>query len=548
MKRFLLFLSAFLSFTFLGMPDIHTLSLEEKIGQLIIVAAVSNEARNSSFMTRSPYTMDKEYIANLITNYHIGGVIFMGTGDPEEQIALIQKYQSMTDIPLLITQDLEWGLSMRLNPALRLPRAMTLGALTNEDDQLIYTMGKEIGKQCKTLGVHMNLAPVVDVNNNPKNPVINDRSFGQDPQRVTEKAILYLQGMQDAAVLTCAKHFPGHGDTDIDSHLTLPIIKHDKDRFNDIELKPFKKLIQHGVDAIMIAHLHAPALDEAHIPATFSTKIVTGLLRNELGFNGLIITDGLGMQALTNTYSSGEIEIKALQAGCDILLCPVDVPLAIEAIKQAILHGELLEKDIDDRVARIFAVKEKLLYTPSHRPLFSDTARSLKKSLYHAAITRTGNTQQFNPSTTYPIITIGSQEETFFYKTIKKYLSLSPFYIPQVISSQTIEHIVNSTENDQTIIIAIHSMNRSAINAFGMNSVYQTGYGIAPSTIELIEKLQQKNKNITLILFGNPYSTAYFSKNTDIIVAYEDDEDAQEGAALVIARTLKARGILPVHL
>ena len=290
----------------------NNMTLNEKIGQLFMVAAYSNKGPE--------HTQD---ILRLIKKHHIGGLIFF-QGTPEKQAKLTNIYQYNAKIPLMIGMDAEWGLGMRLDSVISYPRQMTLGAIS--DDSLIYKMGLDIGAQLRRLGVHVNFAPVVDINNNPANPVIGSRSFGEDRNNVAGKGIAYMNGLQDRNVLAVAKHFPGHGDTDKDSHKTLPVISHDSLRLDSIELYPFKRLISNGVGGVMTAHLNIPSLiDEPNRPSTLSKKVVTHMLKDQLGFNGLVFTDALNMKGVTNNFQSGEIEIEALKAGNDVLLYPQDV-------------------------------------------------------------------------------------------------------------------------------------------------------------------------------------------------------------------------------
>lgn len=336
---------------------LSSMSLEQKIGQLFMVAAVSDEVLNDEHMKRSPYKMDHAYIESLIKMYHVGGVIFLGAATKETLKKKACAFQKQSSVPLLIGLDAEWGVGMRVKDGRSFEKNNLLGLRTNAE---IKNIGAEIGADCKELGVHINFAPVVDVNTNPNNPVIGARSFGDDPDLVAEKAIAYMYGLQSVGVLACAKHFPGHGDTDVDSHFELPILKHSRDRLDTVELLPFKKMIAVGVDAIMVGHLSVPELDETGVPASVSSLIIKTVVRNQLGFNGLIITDGLGMQALTNHYEPGDLERLALLAGNDILLCPVDVPKAVENIKCAIVEGLLPSQELDEHIERILHVKEKL--------------------------------------------------------------------------------------------------------------------------------------------------------------------------------------------
>ncbi|MBI2775467.1 hypothetical protein HYX58_05660 [Candidatus Dependentiae bacterium] len=352
---FLIFLPSLLSATW-AEKTLENLSLREKIGQLFIVAAVADEiSLTSTYHYFEPYRVDRSYIDMLICEYGIGGIIYLGTSTLMQEIVATNIYQSRANIPLLIAQDCEWGLNQRIPEVIPFPKQKILGAL--ENSEIIYQVGYQIGLQCKLVGVHLNLAPVADLNSNPLNPIINERSFGENKEKVANCCVLINQGMRDAGILTCAKHFPGHGDTFVDSHLALPIINHDLNRLNQYELYPFKKLIAQNIPCIMIAHLEVPALEKDCIPTTFSKNVIT-FLRNELGFEGLIITDGLGMGALMNNYKSGEIELRALLAGNDILLCPIDVPKAVELIENAIKENIITHEKLDAHVLKILHAKE----------------------------------------------------------------------------------------------------------------------------------------------------------------------------------------------
>ncbi len=335
-----------------------SLSLRDKIAQLIVVAAVSNEEANKEFMKQSPYRMDKNQLEFLIKHCHVGGVVFLGNGVRSEQIARTNYFQKISDIPLFILADAEYGSAMRLKDGLSFPRNMTLGALT--DNTLIYQMGYLVGQDLHELGVHMNLAPVADVNNNPNNPVIYDRSFGSDPENVAQKCVAFTKGLQDAGIMACAKHFPGHGDTTVDSHLALPTIMHARQHLNETELVPFAACIQNGIDAVMLAHISVPQLEGIeNVPASLSKKICTELLKHELCFEGLILTDGLGMCAATQHQPSGVLELQALLAGADLLLCPIDASLVINYVYQAVQQGAISEEMINYKLLRVLTAKQK---------------------------------------------------------------------------------------------------------------------------------------------------------------------------------------------
>lgn len=450
--------------------DLKTLSLEEKIGQLFVVPAKYSEDGSH-----------RQDLINIIHNYHVGGII-LKQGDPLCQVKLIEELQAESKIPLLCVQDAEWGLSMRLKNTVKFPRNLTLGAI--QDNSLIYRLGKEIGRTCKLVGTHLNLAPVVDVNSNPKNLVIHTRSFGENPENVASKALAYISGIKSEGILTCAKHFPGHGDTSVDSHIDLPII-------TKFELVPFAAAIKGGVPCIMTAHLGFPSL-----PITFSSKIVTDLLKREMGFQGLVITDALNMKALTNYTPAEEIGLKALLAGHDLLLygdhiapnivriLTQDVPQAFNRIKKAIIDGELAEEELDAHVEKILKTKETLPPLPSTDHLLdainSVAAKELKRELYQNAITLVSD-----PKGLIPL----------------------------------------SSPDDATII-----------------SLYETP---TPEIIESIQK-KEKEKPVIVVLFQTPYSLFHFDKSMTLIMAYENDPDAEEAAKDVISGKLIPIGKLPI--
>ena len=302
---------------------LNKMTIDEKIGQLFMIQAYSNLDQKH-----------EDIITEMIAKYHVGNLIFM-QGTPEKQAELNNKYQAASKIPLMIGFDGEWGLDMRLQNTYRFPWNMTLGAI--QDNTFIEKFGEHLGKHCKRLGIHINFAPVVDINTNPDNPIIGNRSFGESKENVTQKAIAFTQGMQKYGVMANAKHFPGHGDTATDSHHTLPVLNFDKARLDSVELYPYRKIFDAGIGSVMTAHLSIPSLEpNAALPTSLSKNVVTNLLKYELGFNGLIITDGLNMKGAANYATSAEIDLAAIQAGNDLLLIPQNVPATVNLIKKAI--------------------------------------------------------------------------------------------------------------------------------------------------------------------------------------------------------------------
>lgn len=533
------------------------MSLREKIGQLFVVAAASNFSQPTeslaSAMTKSRYTMDPDYVENLVREHGIGGVIFLYKSDPATQMKLAKRFNDAARIPLLITQDCEWGLAMRLDidptKVVRYPRNMTLGAI--KDEQLVYEVAREIGNQCAAIGVHMNFAPVADVNNNKDNPVIHDRSFGDDPHRVARLATLFTQGLTDAGVIACAKHYPGHGDTNDDSHLKLPTIAHNVERLNKVEFVPFRSLIDHGISAIMHAHLNIPALDNTGTPSSLSYPIITTLLKKQWGYKGLNVTDGLGMDAVSVQYAPGELERAAFLAGNDILLCPLDVPRAVALIAQDIAQGRVSEEDLNNRVLTILRTKkwarehqhnqEENSVTNAGSYITRPDAYALQKRAYREAITMIKNTEHivldqdtFKKS---HIIHVGTLPENIFAQACARN-DQTVSVLPPHPTTHDILTCMSDTQHSETTIIAVGSMNKHA----------DRNFGIAESTRDLIAQLRAMHKKIVVVLFGTPYSIPLVHNADAILVAYEDAPAAQEAVVATLRGEHTPTGMLPVHV
>ena len=371
---------------------IKSLNTREKIAQLINVAAYSNRGPAHTYE-----------ISKLIEDYGIGGIIFF-QGGPVRQAKLHNHYQSISKVPLLVSMDAEWGIGMRLDSTISFPYQMTLGAI--QDDQLIYSMGEEIAQQFIRLGMHINFAPVVDINNNAANPVISYRAFGEDKQLVANKGIAYMSGMQNQGVLATAKHFPGHGDTDTDSHYDLPQIKHSRERLEELELYPFRALIEKGLGATMVAHLNIPSLDPSpNLPSTLSRNIVHDLLKEEMNFKGIVFTDALNMKGVTKYYKTGIVDVKAILAGNDGLLYTEDVEAAINEIEKAINKGDISQAEIDRKCKKILAAKAwSMKFVPRKieiknivKDLNNNEALLLNEKLFAAALTVLRNDNSILP-------------------------------------------------------------------------------------------------------------------------------------------------------
>lgn len=517
---------------------LNQMSLEEKIGQLFMPPAYTDHRDNF------------RQILRLIREYHIGGVIFM-QGTPYKQGYYTNLFQEESKIPLLIAQDAEWGVSMRLDSVIRFPKNMVIGALTN--DSLVYEYGKAIAMQCKLLGVHVNFAPVMDVNSNPANPVINDRAFGSDPHLVARKALMMIEAFRKVGIIPVGKHFPGHGDTDKDSHLELPVVSHSFDRLWNVELYPFRQAILYGLPALMAAHISVPALDSSGIPISLSRRVLTEFLRRKLGFEGVVFTDALNMRAVTKLFPPGEIELQALKAGNDILLYCQNVPLAIQRIKEAVFNGELTEEELDAHVRRILRLKYKAglanyqpvdlnnLTLKLNSPYFSQ----LKRKILQNAVTIVRNEVHYLPLRNLPIenlvyLQIGYSKPAPFYFYLRTYKYL-PFYVlPSQFSPVQMDSLFYFLDSIKatTIIIGLFEIKRSPI----------IHHGLSPFLLDLLCRLKLYGLKRILCLFGNPYALQYMGDETAILVGYDENESVQEACAEVIFGGSIPNGILPIQL
>lgn len=519
---------------------LHSMSYYEKLGQLFMVATWSNKD-----------SVHINYITGLIDSLKIGGVIFF-QGGPVRQANLTNYYQSRSRIPLMVGIDGEWGLSMRLDSTIRFPRQMTLGA--GNSDSLVLQMGREIGRQCKRMGIHINFAPDVDINNNPKNPVINSRSFGEDRFAVARLGKLYMKGMQDEGVMACAKHFPGHGNADTDSHFALPLINQPAEAIDTIELYPFKELISEQVASVMVAHLQVPSLDSsAGIASTLSKPIVTGLLREKLGFNGLIITDALDMKGVASYYSSGELELRALLAGNDILLNTENVYAAVKRIHLAVQNCEIEQDEVDSHVLKILQSKFWSGLN-NYKPVITDNliadlknekAQWLNYQLYENSITLLKNKNEIIPvkpfeSDKIASLVINDVADNLFQQTLNNYAKVDCFTMSSAASKEERKKLVDVLKSYDIIITSIHNTSTNASKNFGITEQMQ----------DMVDEMSCLRKNI-LCLFGNAYTTLKFEKADDfdaVILAYEDTYLPQYFTAQTIFGGNSFNGKLPVTL
>lgn len=517
----------------------HELTPKERIAQLIMVAAYSNRDNEH-----------KEEILKLINEQKIGGLIFF-QGDPETQLKLMNDYQSASKVPLLGAIDAEWGLGMRLDNTISYPYQMALGAI--RDDSLVYDLGQEVARQIKRTGLHLNFAPVVDVNNNPNNPVINYRSFGENKENVSAKGIAYMRGMQDANLLTTAKHFPGHGDTDTDSHYALPQINHPFERLDSLEMYPFKELIDAGIGGVMVAHLNIPALDSTGVPSTLSKSIITGILKDSLGFEGLIVTDAMNMKGVTKGNEPGIVDKDAILAGNDLLEFTEDVPKAIEEVSKAIKQGLISQKQLDERVRKILAVKQWVglnqfkAQSPKNilKEINTADAKFLNRKLVEASLTVLKNKNSILPirkldTLKIAAISFGASRQTEFQKTLNLYTEVKNFQLKADAKASDIAKIKEKISAYNLVIGGIHDDSRFPRNTMKFSKPVQ----------DFIAELAEKEHTI-FSYFKNPYSINKLDEieNTaGLILTYQDSETTQDLAAQLIFGGVGANGRLPVSI
>ncbi len=510
------------------------MTVEEKIGQLFMVQAYSNaDKKHEKFMT------------DMIQKYHVGNLIFM-QGTPEKQAVLTNKYQSLSKVPLLIGFDGEWGLDMRLKNTFRYPWNMTLGAVT--DNASIAEFGARVGAHCKRLGIHINFAPVVDINTNPKNPIIGNRSFGENKYNVTEKAIAFTKGMQSAGVLANAKHFPGHGDTASDSHHTLPVVDFDRKRLDSLELYPYQELFKENLASVMTAHLSIPKLEpNEKLPSSLSKRIVTDLLVDSMGFKGLIITDGLNMKGAANYATSSEIDLAAVLAGNDLLLIPQDVPATVALFKKAIKKNILSIERLNHSVRKILMAKYWAGlhdYKPVSLVNLQEDLNSRKDVVLHRELVKKSITVVKNEKEILPIRNLEEQKIAYvkfgdapsdaFRKMLSNYAKVTP------VSGGDTAEILRNLEPYNLVIIGYHTSNAHPWKSFKFQQ----------KDIAAIKRIAKKKK-VILDVFSSPYSLLDFNdfKQLDgLVVSYQNSVISQEISAQLLFGAIKSQGTLPVSI
>lgn len=510
----------------------NAMTLKEKIGQLYMVQVMSNQDAAS-----------KSLILKQVKDLKIGGIIY-SNGGPIRQAKLNNELQEVSKIPLLIGMDAEWGLSMRLDSTYAFPWNMTLGAI--EDNALIEKTGKHIGEHCKRLGVHFNFAPVVDINTNPLNPIIGNRSFGESRDNVTEKALAFMKGMQGAGVLANAKHFPGHGDTAQDSHKTLPTVNFNEQRIDSVELYPYKKLIKEGLSSVMVAHLNVPSLEaRANYPSSLSKTIVTNILKEKLGFKGLIFTDALTMKGAADFDETGDIDLAAFKAGNDVMLMSEDPEIGILKIARAYTNGEITEERLAHSVKKVLRAKYKVglqNYKPIAISNLSKDLNRLVDDMLYEELLENAITILKNKGDLLPIknletkkiayVELGDDSGSTFLNELKKYTKVHH------VKAKLLDELMGKLRVYNTVIIGLHRSNDNPWKSYEF-------------TNEELVWLQEiaRNHEVILDVFVKPYALSDLKtiENIEsIVVSYQNSKIAQQKSAQVIFGGIGAYGKLPV--
>ena len=510
----------------------NSLSIDQKIGQLFTIWVATKQG---------PEKMDE--VSSIIKKNHLGGLIF-SLGNINDQAKYTNEFQSISKVPLLIGMDAEWGIGMRLDDAFSFPYNMTLGALN--DNSLIYRVGKRIGVHAKRIGVHINFAPVTDINTNPNNPIIGSRSFGEDKINVTMKSLSYLKGMQSEGIMGSAKHFPGHGDTSTDSHKTLPIINFSAKRINDVELFPYKQLIKNNLSTVMVAHMEVPSLEkEPKMPSTLSKNIISKLLKKKLKFEGLVITDAMDMKGVVDFNKNQSADVSALLAGNDVLLMPDDLDESTKSIKNAIKDGTITEKRLKYSVKKILMAKYKAGLHKNNKVdlknIVEDMNSNIDKLLFEEitekSITLIKNDNDILPlkdvSSKIAFLEMGDSNSDEFFKMLNHYSKVDK------VQYDSKAELLRTLKPYKTVIVGFHKSNKSPFDP----------YKFSKTEIETIELLS-KNKNVILNVFAKAYALmdVDMTNVSSVLVSYQNNVTAQNKSAQIIFGALPALGRLPVSI
>jgi beta-glucosidase-like glycosyl hydrolase len=517
----------------------NSLSRKHKVAQLLFVRAHTNKGRAY-----------EDSVARVIKEQQVGGLVFF-QGGPGRQANLVNKYQKLPMVPLLVAMDGEWGLGMRLDSTISYPYQMTLGAI--QDNNLIYKMGQQVAADFKRLGVQINFGPDMDINNNPNNPVINYRSFGDNMYNVAKKGIAYFKGMQDEGLLTTAKHFPGHGDTNVDSHFDLPLLPYSRGRLDSLEEYPFREAINAGISGVMIAHMSIPALDSTkHLPSTLSRPIITGVLKDSLKFKGLVVSDAMEMKGVTKYFPNGEADVKAFLAGNDIIELSENSDRAINLIRKAVRKGVISKEEFKEKVKKVLAAKywagltryQRIAPTNLSADLNKQAAKDLVQELSDAAVTLLkGNSTslKLNPFLKTAIVSIGVDGITVFQQELaKSYPNCHLFLIGKNTPAIELRNVLALLKKYDQVIVGIHDTRLRPQSKLDYSS-----------DVRLMIADLASRKNTVISVFANAYTIAGLpgiEKSNALMVCYQMSPELQKSAAKVISGTLKPTGRLPVSV
>ena len=517
---------------------LNKMSKRDKVAQMFFIRALTNA--NKQY---------EDSVGKVIRRARIGGLVFF-QGGPGRQANLTSTYQKNARIPLLVTLDGEWGLGMRLDSTVSYPYQMALGAV--QDTSLIYKMGLEVAKDFKRIGMHMNLAPDVDVNNNAGNPVINYRSFGENKYNVAAKSEAYMRGMQAGGLLVSLKHFPGHGDTDVDSHHDLPQLKFTKERLDTLELYPFKHLIAKGASGVMIAHMNIPSLDNTpNLPSTLSKPIVTGLLKEELGFKGIIISDAMEMKGVVKFFKEGEADVMGIEAGNDILELSEDTRRGIKLVRQAVKSGRISMERIDESVRKILTAKYYAGLNVAPEIKLENVASEVNRPESHALVQNLANASMtmlrgkqfiktFDKQKRTAVISIGTPAVTTFQRSLAtQYPNAVMFTLDKNANANAIAKVLRELGMFDQVIVGIHDTRTRPGN----------GMPLSADLKMFIKNMAQKNA--AFAVFANPYNLASWSgleNSKALLIAYQKEDFMQKAAAAVFSHSIDPNGKLPVSV
>lgn len=516
----------------------NTLTPKQRIGQLFLVRAHTNLGQK--YVDSVKQVIEKEQLGGL--------VVFQG--GPVRHANMFNQYDKVSKVPLLITFDGEWGLGMRMpDSTISYPYQMTLGAIQNNN--LLYEMGRQVARDFQRIGMHFNFAPVVDINNNPNNPVINFRSFGDNKYKVTEKAKAYMDGMVQGGILASLKHFPGHGDTDVDSHHDLPQLKFDKARLDSLEMYPFRQLIKDGAPSVMVAHMNIPALDNTpNIPSSISKKVVTDIIRKELGFRGLTVTDAMDMNGVKKFFPNGEADVMAIEAGHDLLEVSENSGRAIDLVEKAIKSGRLSQADIDARVKKVLAAKlwlglnqvKPVNTNRLYEDLNTPAAQSLVQRISDAAVTLLKSDRglkRFDPKKSTSIVSVGIDQTQDFEKGLALQLNeFDQFFIKGDETEEQLKDLMKVAKDNRQIVLVIHDNRSRPRSELVLND----------ATKDFIDKIA--GRRTISVMFTNPYAmnSVDVMRSSSVLLGYQNDFFMQKAVLKALLKQIKPEGKLPVSI